>query len=434
MLLVAMLDGQRVDATTYSPEAWKELQNSEDRKRMVLPLCGVRAVAMTRGRNTRYFAHHGKRDCEAAHGGETPQHIAMKEALRSCIERVPGWQASVEHQDPLGDWTVDVLAKRDDAKYMVAFEVQLSPQSPSEYFKRSQRYFDSGLFPVWLVPHKLEYDRIKVPVVVTGYGKTSPVPTDAFELLLLPAHQDFVKAGRELGAFVEALLRIGHSWKLGSPRDQAERERAKAAREAVQAEAERRQAAALEARIAVMNENSASTESAFGQHVVRTETDTYIWGSLTTCQDCAEPMLVWDARSPGFRKRWVKVPGPRIKPDVGPTRIENLPEIHHAVDAWAKAVKADVRKALIKPRRTGASGRLYSAFVCPSCDTTMGQYFISRIPPNKWSIISGPTVDPVAVPPSRRPAPAARVAGGAKRCRIHSVPSQACKFCRNAGA
>lgn len=83
MLLTAMLDGSRVDATTYRKEAWSELQESEDRKRMVMPVCGVRAVAKTRGGITKFFAHLRKAGCKVDHGGETPQHLAMKEAL-SC--------------------------------------------------------------------------------------------------------------------------------------------------------------------------------------------------------------------------------------------------------------------------------------------------------------------------------------------------------------
>lgn len=75
----------------------------------------------------------------------------------------------MEHQHQSREWTVDVLAESDDSRAKVAFEVQLSPQSPADYFKRTQRYFDSGLFPVWLVPRHLEYHPIKVPVVVTGF-------------------------------------------------------------------------------------------------------------------------------------------------------------------------------------------------------------------------------------------------------------------------
>lgn len=82
MLLTTMLDGSRVDATTYTSATWAELQETEDRKRMVMPICGIRAVAKTRGASTRYFAHYRKTGCKVEHGGKTPQHLAMKEALK----------------------------------------------------------------------------------------------------------------------------------------------------------------------------------------------------------------------------------------------------------------------------------------------------------------------------------------------------------------
>lgn len=112
-----------------------------------------------------------------------------------------------------------------------------------------------------------------------------------------------------------------------------------------------------------MNDRSASPESAFGRHLLSTDTQTFVWGSLTACWNCEEPMLVWDARSPGFRKKWVRVPEVKVKPEVSEKRFENHPDVHHVVDQWVKAAKPDIPKANIKPRRTKASGRLYGAFV-----------------------------------------------------------------------
>ena len=221
MLLTAMLDGSRVDATTYRKEAWSELQESEDRKRMVMPVCGVRAVAKTRGGTTKFFAHLRKAGCKVDHGGETPQHLAMKEALKLCIDQVPGWHAIVEHPHRSREWIIDVLAESDDLTRKVAFEVQLSSQTPDKYFARSQRYFDSSIFPVWLVPRRLEYHETKVPVVVTGFGKSSTLPESVTDLLALPADQDFVQAKNNLGKFVAALLRQGPRWRARSPKHQA---------------------------------------------------------------------------------------------------------------------------------------------------------------------------------------------------------------------
>jgi hypothetical protein len=371
MLLTAMLDGSRVYAPTFTADAWAELQRSEDRKQMVIPVCNVRAVAKTRGPHTRYFAHHRKDGCKVDHGGESPQHLAMKEALKLCIDRVPDWHAIVEHPHPSREWIIDVLAESDDFTRRVAFEVQLSSQTPENYFARSQRYFDSGAFPVWLIPRQLEYHETKVPVVVTGFGKTSEIPDDPSELLALHADQNFVITGGSIGVFVEALLRKGPSWIHGTPNAQAEAQRAVAEAAALAAEAERMKQEAINQQIGATNDLSASPESAFGHHTVRTRIDIYIWGSLTCCWGCGEPMLVWDART------WAwggGMPGLQVKAAVDHKRLENHPEVHRAVDKWIRAAKPDVQKAAIKKRPTRASGRLYSAFVCPSCDSTMGQF------------------------------------------------------------
>ncbi|WP_349033899.1 competence protein CoiA family protein [Pseudarthrobacter sp. SORGH_AS 212] len=443
MLLTALLDGNRVDATAHTKESWAELQNSEDRKRMVMPVCGVRAVAKARGETTMFFAHLRKAGCKVDHGGETAQHLAMKEALKLCIDQVLGWHAIVEHPHPSREWIVDVLAEADDLTRRIAFEVQLSSQTPENYFARSQRYFDSGAFPVWLIPRQLESSQTIVPVVVTGFGKTSDVPDDVSALLALPANQNLVYADNNLGAFVEALLRRGPSWIHGSPQDQADTQKAAAEAADAAAAAGRRKQEAIEQAIVAMNDRSASPELAFGPHVVHTHTDTYVWGSLTCCWNCEEPMLVWDARI------WAwggGTPSLQVKPEVGGKRFENHPEVHRAVDNWIKAAKPDIPKAAIKPRRTKASGRLYSAFVCPSCDSTMGQIFISQIRSEKWSILSSPggklrPPSPVVKPspaasPAPVPTPPIRVGvmpspDRGARCGLHATPREWCAWCQN---
>ena len=451
MLLTAMLDGSRVDATTYRKEAWSELQESEDRKRMVMPVCGVRAVAKTRGGTTKFFAHLRKAGCKVDHGGETPQHLAMKEALKLCIDHVPGWHAIVEHPHRSREWIIDVLAESDDLTRKVAFEVQLSSQTPDKYFARSQRYFDSSIFPVWLVPRRLEYHETKVPIVVTGFGKSSTLPESVTDLLALPADQDFVQAKNNLGVFVAALLRQGPRWRAGSPKHQAALQKAAADREAARAEAERKKLEAIEQDIADMNDRSASPEAAFGQHLIRTPTDTFVWGSLTSCWSCEQPMLVWDARI-WARGKYAGAPGLRVKPDVGEKRWENHPEVHRAVDKWIHAAKSDIPKATIQKRRTKASGRLYGAFVCPGCDSTMGQFFISCIRPEKWSLLSSPNMvlstersagtssdarietEAGAHPTVHTVTPPLPAAGASTslRCRLHSTPRQACDYCQRA--
>lgn len=42
MLLVALFDGERVNATKHSIESWAALKDSKERERLVMPLCGIR--------------------------------------------------------------------------------------------------------------------------------------------------------------------------------------------------------------------------------------------------------------------------------------------------------------------------------------------------------------------------------------------------------
>lgn len=166
-----------------------------------MPLCGVRAEAKARG-DTRFFAHLSTAGCDVEHGGETPQHLAMQEALAVGIDRLPGWRAIIEHPHPSREWIVDVLAESDDGARKVAFEVQLSSQTPDLYAARSQRYFEGGIFPVRLVPRPLEWSATTVPAAVTGFRKTSDIPDVVEQLLRIDVSQDFVAQAKSMDAFI----------------------------------------------------------------------------------------------------------------------------------------------------------------------------------------------------------------------------------------
>ena len=116
------------------------------------------------------------------------------------------------------------MAESDDSRRRVAFEVQLSSQSPAKYQHRSQRYFGEGLFPVWIVPRRLEDNLIRVPFFVTGFGKSSEIPAEPGRLLDLNVTCDF-REEDTLGTLVDNLLQRGHGWNHGSPEDQAARHR-----------------------------------------------------------------------------------------------------------------------------------------------------------------------------------------------------------------
>ncbi|MFJ6358665.1 competence protein CoiA [Pseudarthrobacter oxydans] len=389
MLLVALLDGQRIDATTLSRASWLELQNSEKRKRLVLPGCGIRAVAKPRGERTQYFAHLSVRECKVDHGGESPQHLAMKEALRDRINAVEGWHAIVEHPHDSREWIIDVLAESDGFRRRVAFEVQLSSQSPAKYQHRSQRYFTDGLFPVWIVPRRPEDNLIRVPLVVTGFGKSSEIPAATGRLMDLDVTCDF-REDRTLGTFVDNLLQRGHGWNHGSPNDQAARHKKRTESDARLRDEARRRQEAIDERIEEMNQDSAAPEAAFGAHTVLTEDGPFIWASLSQCWRCEHPMLLWDAEPSTPGRQYLSVPTLDVKREVGTKRYESDAAVHAVLDVWMHAVRADVQKANIKLRRSKKKAAEYSAFVCPECDALIGQMFISCLRPEKWSLISAP--------------------------------------------
>ncbi|MBT2547642.1 hypothetical protein [Arthrobacter sp. ISL-65] len=91
------------------------------------------------------------------------------------INAVPGWLAEVEHAHPERAWIADVMAIHASGKRL-AFEVQLSPQNEDEYIRRSQRYADDRVGAVWIVPDTHDWFRVQVPMIVTGFGKTSDLP------------------------------------------------------------------------------------------------------------------------------------------------------------------------------------------------------------------------------------------------------------------
>ncbi|RAN79350.1 hypothetical protein B5P43_15700 [Bacillus sp. SRB_336] len=401
MPLIAELDGRRMDATKMTAEAWAALQAAEDRRRLVMPVCGMRAIAKKRGEGTQFFAHHVA-DCGFDHGDESAQHLAMKTAVAARIDAVPGWHAAIEFPHPSREWVIDVLAESDDGNRRVAFEVQLSGQTPEAYFRRSERYFRSGIFPAWLIPRPLEWNPIRVPEVVTGFMKSSDVPGDFADLMTLVVAQDFVPGAGMLGEFIDALLCKGHQWDRGSPTRQKQRIEAEQRR----AEQDRQAAAAKqeEFRRSVEETNARCTapEKAFGMHTVRVAGGPYIWAALMECWRCGFPSMVWDATTPRPGQRHSLETVPDIKSKVGLKRFENHPDVHRAIDRWMAVVGSDVMKAEIDLRKSKARGATYSGFTCPFCEALSGQFFISQVQPWRWSLICAPE--------QLKPAPKATVA------------------------
>lgn len=385
-----MLDGERVDATTHDAESWAALQASRDRKRLLMPVCNIRAVAKTRGQATRFFAHHRLTDCAADHGGESPQHLAMKEAIAQGISGTPGWHAVIEYPHPSREWIIDILAESDDMLHRVAFEVQLSSQTPADYFRRTQRYFDSNVFPVWLVPRALEFSHIQLPVVVTGFGKTSEVPDTPAQLLDLDTKHNLPVEHDGLGDFIRDLLSNGPRWRSGTPKKQQEDWEAEQRRRVEEQLAEAERIARSKVAVEKTNLGSIAPDKAFEPHTVHTESGPFVWATLTDCWKCSRQMMVWEAASSRAGEQYSSAGPVSVKSKVGPTRYENHPDVHQAVNTWITQSGATVTKARIELRNSQGRGEPYSAFVCPNCSALMGQVFVAQINAEHWSVICAP--------------------------------------------
>lgn len=390
MPLVAVLDGERVDATAHTEDSWARLKASEDRRRLVLPICNTRAVAKSRGQRTRFFAHYRLADCSFDHGGESPQHLALKEALAVGIGRVPGWHAAIEFPHPSREWIIDVLAESDDRRHRVAFEVQLSSQTAADYAHRTQRYFDSGAFPVWLVPRDLEYSPLHLPVVTTGFGKSSPVPGDPNGLLQLEVRHNLAVRQPTLGGFIENLLVQGPRWDLGTPQQQQQRWDEEQRRHLAAQRAETERMTRVQLAIENMDRRSIAPEKVFDPHTVHTESGPFVWATLTNCHKCGHQMMLWEASSPRANVQYSAAPPLRVKSEVGPKRYENHPDVHRAIGQWVAQTGAAITQARIEVRHSHGRGKPYSAFVCPVCSDLIGQFYIAQIDTDHWSLLSAP--------------------------------------------
>lgn len=148
MPLVAHLNGSRTEAHQHSASEWAVLK-SVYKQRTLTMTCGQPGVPKTSKLGFQYFAHKPGADCTIHAGGpESPEHLALKAALEAAVEAC-GWTANLEYAGPQRSWIADVLAEKDGRR--VAIEIQLSPQQPTEFVRRQERYKASGLECIWLV-------------------------------------------------------------------------------------------------------------------------------------------------------------------------------------------------------------------------------------------------------------------------------------------
>lgn len=412
MQLVAYLKGERVDATQMVHEPWRALANHPDYPRLTLIECGLRASRVTR-RGRQFFKHYPDIECPIQHKSESAQHLAMKQALKDRINAMPEWRAEVEHPHPDRIWIADVLATHASGKRL-AFEVQLSPQSEDEYIRRSQRYADDRIGAVWVVPDDLDWFRVRLPMVVTGFGKSSDLPEAPGALMDLASYQPLFGKRDRVGAAVDAVLRPTFYWPHGTPKHQldeiAKLERMKAAAAAANLKREeeaaelRRMAeekAALKAaeklareeetaELRRMGEEKAALKAAevearfVASATAPAATDARpiiapkcVWASEVLCMEGGHPMIIWRSTKPTT---------PRTPADtMWRPPSENFDNGRAHVDAWLAAAGSSLAKAKVYQVRGQPMRR---TFVCPECKQVVQGRWVSALPPEKWTLIA----------------------------------------------
>ncbi|WP_214056873.1 hypothetical protein [Nocardioides aquaticus] len=287
------------------------MEDGRAKRRTITLPCGFAGHAKTSKLGTTYFAHNpGGDGCSA---GESAQHLLAKATIVDAA-LAAGWHA--EPEVPGDGWVADVMATRGNVR--VAFEVQWSRQSLTDYEFRQKRYRDAGIASTaWFARHTdglpltsrdlpiltLAIDDENNPVVTVG---TKDIPlSETIQRLLTGRlkHRDWVANGQPAHTEVEVLS--------------------------------------------------------------------------TACWNCRKDFVVWDVaqttvtgncESKGFSTFRVGV--------FSPDRPENDNDIKRAVAEWAGA--RNLTAANMGRRVTKTSGAKHMAFVCPHCNRVSGDVPLSQ--------------------------------------------------------
>ncbi|MFE4542437.1 competence protein CoiA [Arthrobacter sp. NPDC056727] len=388
MQLVAYLNGERIDATEMAHDPWRALVHHPLYETLALQECGLRASRVTR-RGRQFFKHYPDVECPVNHKSESEQHLVMKRALKDRINATPGWHAEVELAHPDRAWIADVMAFHTSGRKL-AFEVQLSAQSEEEYVFRSQRYLDDGIAPVWIVPESLDWFRVRLPMIVTGFGKSSDLPEEPAALMQAAKYQPVVRNVERVGLVVDRILHPSFRWAPGTPKQQTEalaREEKNRLKNAAAAQLQATAAAA--AKLAADQEavrKNAERDALFLERAAPPDVSETpaaaaamnIWASVVHCVGAGHPMLIW---------RLVEPPA-RI--DLRPYRPgpENFQHVRAHVAAWLEAHNRGLVEAKIVPLH-GTERR--QGFSCPECKEVIQGRWVASLPHTKWSLIAAGT-------------------------------------------
>ena len=157
MPLRARLNDEDIYSYEFNEKLWNELKASYKNQTLMMPCCDNKAIPKVSKLNNYFFAHARKGQCTSA--PETFEHIFLKTRIAQIAYSL-GWNVITEKigETPEGDcWIADVFCTKGKTK--IAFEIQWSPQTESEFKRRQEKYNRSGVRTAWLykLRHNQEY-------------------------------------------------------------------------------------------------------------------------------------------------------------------------------------------------------------------------------------------------------------------------------------
>jgi hypothetical protein len=179
MPLRAVSNSGNLQAFEYDAQSWAELKGDYRRLNLTLPCCGIAAIPKTSALGNFFFAHARKDECITA--PESAEHLYCKNLIAQAAQSAD-WVVTTERRgvSPVGeDWIADVFCEKGNA--MIAFEVQMAPQTIEETVRRQLRYKASGVRAAWLLGRKasLIADGCNkdLPAFTLGLVEVGKVPT-----------------------------------------------------------------------------------------------------------------------------------------------------------------------------------------------------------------------------------------------------------------
>ena len=168
MPLRARLNGEDVYSYEFNERAWNGLKATYKKQTLMMPCCDNKAIPKVSKLNNYFFAHARKNQCTSA--PETFEHIFLKTQIAKIAHSL-GWNVITEKmgETPEGDrWIADVFCTKGKAK--IAFEIQWSPQTETEFRRRQEKYVKSGIRTAWLyrLRHNQEYLSTKYEIPAFG--------------------------------------------------------------------------------------------------------------------------------------------------------------------------------------------------------------------------------------------------------------------------